>query len=79
MNGLFPIVASLVLLVDMTLVMLQRDWLLTMQALSVYPLLDECAYQRGGYTAAHERESAIYCRQGRSPRFTHPVQRAGGT
>jgi ABC-type multidrug transport system fused ATPase/permease subunit len=35
MNGLFPIATSLVLLVGMTLVMLQLDWLLTVLALGL--------------------------------------------
>ena len=39
MSGIFPIVTSLVLLVGMTLVMLRLDWLLTLLALSVCPLL----------------------------------------
>jgi ATP-binding cassette subfamily B protein/subfamily B ATP-binding cassette protein MsbA len=39
MNGLFPIITSLVLLVGMTLVMLQLDWLLTLLALGVCPFL----------------------------------------
>jgi ATP-binding cassette, subfamily B, bacterial len=37
MNGVFPIITSLVLLVGMTLVMLRLDWLLTLLALGVWP------------------------------------------
>src|SRR5262245_12312519 len=39
MNGVFPILTSLVLLVGMTLVMLRLDWMLTLLALGVCPLL----------------------------------------
>src|SRR6185436_14203961 len=39
MNGVFPILTSLVLLVGMTIVMLRLDWLLTLLALGVCPLL----------------------------------------
>jgi ATP-binding cassette, subfamily B, bacterial len=65
MNGLFPIVTSLILLVGMTLVMLQLDWLLTLLALGVCPLLFVTitvmsARITAAATVAHERESAIY-------------------
>lgn len=65
MNGLFPIATSLVLLVGMTLVMLQLDWLLTLLALGVCPLLFVTislmsAHITAAATVAHERESAIY-------------------
>ena len=65
MNGVFPIVTSLVLLVGMTLVMLRLDWLLTLLALGVCPLLfvtiaTMSARITAAATAAHERESAIY-------------------
>jgi ATP-binding cassette subfamily B protein len=65
MSGIFPIVTSLVLLVGMTLVMLRLDWLLTLLALSVCPLLfvtisTMSAHITAAATAAHERESAIY-------------------
>jgi ATP-binding cassette subfamily B protein/subfamily B ATP-binding cassette protein MsbA len=65
MNGLFPIATSLVLLVGMTLVMLQLDWLLTVLALGVCPFLfATISLMSARITAAamvaHERESAIY-------------------
>lgn len=65
MNGVFPILTSLVLLIGMTLVMLRIDWLLTVLALSVCPLLYATIATMSSRinraaTAAHERESAIY-------------------
>jgi ATP-binding cassette subfamily B protein/subfamily B ATP-binding cassette protein MsbA len=65
MSGIFPIATSLVLLVGMTLVMLRLDWLLTLLALSVCPLLfatisTMSARITAAARAAHERESAIY-------------------
>jgi ATP-binding cassette subfamily B protein/subfamily B ATP-binding cassette protein MsbA len=39
MNGVFPVLTSLVLLVGMTGVMLHLDWLLTLVALGIMPLL----------------------------------------
>jgi ATP-binding cassette subfamily B protein/subfamily B ATP-binding cassette protein MsbA len=39
MNGVFPVLTSLVLLVGMTAVMLRLDWLLTLVALGIVPLL----------------------------------------
>jgi ATP-binding cassette subfamily B protein len=64
-NGLFPILTSLVLLVGMTLILLRLDWVLTLLSLGVCPLLfvllsvfnpriDAAA------TTARERESALY-------------------
>ena len=65
MNGVFPIVTSLVLLLGMTIVMLKIDWVLTVLALGVCPLLYltisamSTRINRAALTA-HERESAIY-------------------
>ena len=39
MNGVFPVLTSMVLLVGMTVVMLRLDWLLTLVSLGVVPLL----------------------------------------
>jgi ATP-binding cassette subfamily B protein/subfamily B ATP-binding cassette protein MsbA len=39
MNGVFPVLTSLVLLVGMTVVMLRLDWLLTLVSLGIVPLL----------------------------------------
>src|SRR2546427_12279661 len=39
MNGFFPVVTSIVLLVGMLAVMLRLDWLLTLIALAIVPLL----------------------------------------
>jgi ATP-binding cassette subfamily B protein len=65
MNGVFPILTSLVLLIGMTIVMLRIDWLLTLLALGVCPLLFATISTMSkrinqAATAAHERESAIY-------------------
>ena len=65
MNGIFPILTSLGLLVGMTLVMLRLDWLLTLLALGVCPLLFGTisvmsSRINAAATAARERESAIY-------------------
>jgi ATP-binding cassette subfamily B protein/subfamily B ATP-binding cassette protein MsbA len=65
MNGVFPILTSLVLLAGMTLVMLQLDWVLTLLALGVCPLLfvTISAMSRrinAAAVTAHERESTIY-------------------
>ncbi len=65
MNGVFPILTSLVLLVGMTLVMLRLDWLLTLLALGVCPILFVAisimsSRINAAATAAHERESLIY-------------------
>ncbi len=65
MNGVFPILTSLVLLIGMTIVMLRIDWLLTVLALGVCPLLfvtisTMSRHINQAATAAHERESAIY-------------------
>src|SRR5215510_13820739 len=65
MNGVFPILTSLVLLVGMTLVMLRLDWMLTLLALGVCPLLfvtisAMSSRINAAATAAHERESTIY-------------------
>ena len=65
MNGVFPILTSLVLLLGMTIVMLKIDWVLTVLALGVCPLLYltisamSTRINRAALTA-HERESAIY-------------------
>jgi len=65
MNGVFPILTSLVLLVGMTIVMLSIDWVLTALALGVCPLLyltisTMSTHINRAAVAAHERESAIY-------------------
>jgi len=65
MNGIFPILTSLVLLTGMTMVMLQIDWVLTLLALGVCPLLfltisTMSSRINRAALAAHERESAIY-------------------
>jgi len=65
MNGVFPIVTSVVLLLGMTIVMVQIDWVLTLLALGVCPLLYvtiTAMSTRINHAAltAHERESAIY-------------------
>lgn len=65
MNGIFPILTSLVLLIGMTMVMLQMDWVLTLLALGVCPLLfmtisTMSSRINRAALAAHERESAIY-------------------
>src|SRR2546430_17740786 len=65
MNGIFPILTSLGLLVGMTVVMLHLDWLLTLLALGVCPLLFGTisvmsSRINAAATAARERESAIY-------------------
>jgi ATP-binding cassette subfamily B protein/subfamily B ATP-binding cassette protein MsbA len=65
MNGVFPILISLGLLAGMTLVMLQLDWVLTVLALSVCPVLfltiSAMSKQiNQAATIAHERESTIY-------------------
>ncbi|MCS6926950.1 MAG: ABC transporter ATP-binding protein/permease [Candidatus Binatia bacterium] len=65
MNGVFPILTSLVLLVGMTIVMLRLDWVLTLLALAVCPVLFGTITAMSGRinaaaTVARERESAIY-------------------
>lgn len=65
MNGIFSILTSLVLLLGMAVVMFQLDWLLTLIALAVCPLLFltismMSAHINRAATLAHERESAIY-------------------
>ncbi|NOT53722.1 MAG: ABC transporter ATP-binding protein [Deltaproteobacteria bacterium] len=65
MNGIFSILTALVLLVGMAVVMFQLDWLLTLIALGVCPLLFltismMSAHINRAATLAHERESAIY-------------------
>src|SRR5262249_46238745 len=65
MNGVFPILTSLVLLVGMTLVMLRLDWMLTLLSLGVCPLLfvtisAMSSRINAAATPAHERESQIY-------------------
>jgi ATP-binding cassette subfamily B protein len=65
MNGIFPILTSLVLLVGMTIVMMRIDWLLTLLALSACPLLFVTISTMStrinqAATTAHERESTIY-------------------
>ena len=39
MNGVFPVLTSLVLLIGMTVIMLQLDWLLTLVSLGIMPVL----------------------------------------
>ncbi len=65
MNGIFSILTALVLLMGMAVVMFQIDWLLTLIALGVCPLLFltismMSAHINRAATLAHERESAIY-------------------
>ena len=65
MNGVFPILTSLVLLVGMTVVMINIDWVLTAIALGVCPILYVTISLMStrinhAALAAHERESAIY-------------------
>ncbi len=65
MNGIFSILTALVLLMGMAVVMFQIDWLLTLIALGVCPLLFltismMSAHINRAATLAHERESVIY-------------------
>jgi ATP-binding cassette subfamily B protein/subfamily B ATP-binding cassette protein MsbA len=65
MNGVFPILVSLGLLIGMTAVMLQIDWVLTCLALGVCPVLFMTISSMSkrintAATIAHERESTIY-------------------
>jgi ATP-binding cassette subfamily B protein/subfamily B ATP-binding cassette protein MsbA len=65
MNGLFPILSALLLLVGMFTVMVRMDWMLTLLALSVCPALFLSIRILGGYieaaaTQARERESQVY-------------------
>ena len=39
MNGVFPVLTSLVLLIGMTVIMLRLDWLLTLVSLGIMPVL----------------------------------------
>ncbi|MFQ5665352.1 MAG: ABC transporter ATP-binding protein [Candidatus Binatia bacterium] len=65
MNGIFPVLSAVVLLIGMFAVMVRLDWSLTMVALSVCPLLAlSIALLNRRITAAalraRERESAVY-------------------
>ncbi len=65
MNGVFPILVSLGLLIGMTSVMIQLDWVLTVLALAVCPILFGTISLmsrriNAAATLAHERESTIY-------------------
>lgn len=65
MNGVFPILVSLGLLIGMTLVMFRLDWILTLLALGVCPVLFATISAMStrintAATIAHERESTIY-------------------
>ena len=65
MNGVFPILVSLGLLIGMTIVMMQMDWVLTLLALGVCPILFATISAmsnriNSAATIAHERESTIY-------------------
>jgi len=65
MNGLFPILSGSVLLVGMFVIMVKLDWLLTLLALSVCPVLFLTisllsARITSAATRAREQESAIY-------------------
>jgi ATP-binding cassette subfamily B protein len=65
MNGIFPILTSVVLLTGMTLIMWRLDWVLTLLALCVCPILFATISVMSGRirmaaTAARERESIIY-------------------
>jgi ATP-binding cassette subfamily B protein/subfamily B ATP-binding cassette protein MsbA len=65
MNGLFPILSAIVLLVGMFFIMIRLDWQLTLLALSVCPVLFLSISLMGSRisqaaTYARERESAVY-------------------
>ena len=65
MNGVFPILTSFILLVGMMLVMLRLDWVLTLLALGVCPLLfltisAMSSRIKAAATMARERESVTY-------------------
>lgn len=65
MNGLFPILAAVLLLAGMAVVMVRMDWRLTLLALSVCPALFLSIRILGRYietaaTQARERESHVY-------------------
>ena len=65
MNGFFPTVSALVMLVGMILVMARLDWQLTLVALAICPLLAAAIGQVGRRitrvaTDAREKESRLY-------------------
>ncbi len=65
MNGLFPILSGSVLLIGMFVIMVRLDWLLTLLALTVCPVLFLTisllsARITSAATRAREQESAIY-------------------
>lgn len=65
MNGVFPIVTALVLLVGMFIIMVRLDWLLTLLALSVCPVLLASISMISkkitrAATFAREQESEVY-------------------
>jgi ATP-binding cassette subfamily B protein/subfamily B ATP-binding cassette protein MsbA len=65
MNALFPVLSATILLVGMFIVMLRMDWLLTLLAVSVVPLLVGSISILGrrierAATSARERESHMY-------------------
>ncbi|HYC21077.1 MAG TPA: ABC transporter ATP-binding protein [Candidatus Bathyarchaeia archaeon] len=65
MNGFFPTVSALVMLVGMILVMARLDWQLTLMALAICPLLAAAISQVGRRitrvaTDAREKESRLY-------------------
>jgi ATP-binding cassette subfamily B protein/subfamily B ATP-binding cassette protein MsbA len=67
MNGLFPVLSSLILLVGMFMVMIRLDWLLTFLALIVCPILFVVvtisplrARLFAAATQMHQRKSTVY-------------------
>jgi ATP-binding cassette, subfamily B, bacterial len=65
MNGIFPVVSALVFLVGMTVVLVRLDWLLTVVALAVCPILYLSIQRMTGRIAdesiaSRELESGVY-------------------
>ncbi|MBI3302693.1 MAG: ABC transporter ATP-binding protein [Deltaproteobacteria bacterium] len=67
MNGLFPVLNSLILLVGMFMVMIRLDWLLTFLALAVCPILFVVvtvsplrAWLLAAATQMHQQKSIVY-------------------
>lgn len=79
MNGIFPILTSVVLLIGMSVIMLQLDWMLTLMALAVCPILFAAISAMSSRinkaaTDVRERESAIYSLVQRSMSAIRVVQ-----
>jgi len=79
MNGIFPVVASLLLLGGMFVVMLQMSWQLTLVALAICPLLLAAVWALNRRITslameARERESAVYAQVQRSMSAIKVVQ-----